>query len=189
MDDPISALDANVKKKIFKKVFTGELKDKTRILVTHAVDFLHLVDNIILLKKGEVILQGPYDQIKDDPYLVELMQIHRGHKAEQKDLVDNAPQIEIEHVEEPDAAIPQGGPDLSESLEKSIDDQAQFEHKAKKEKKGKMMSDEADEKISTSLALQLRFFVKYYGVLWIICSQLGMAFFVACRLANDFILG
>ena len=44
MDDPISALDANVKKKIFENVFLDELKDKTRVLVTHAVDFLHLVD-------------------------------------------------------------------------------------------------------------------------------------------------
>ena len=49
MDDPISALDANVKKKIFHNVFTGMLKGKTRILVTHAVDFLHLVDRIILI--------------------------------------------------------------------------------------------------------------------------------------------
>ena len=49
MDDPISALDANVKKKIFKNVFRGLLRNKTRVLVTHAVDFLHLVDKIILL--------------------------------------------------------------------------------------------------------------------------------------------
>jgi ABC-type proline/glycine betaine transport system ATPase subunit len=52
MDDPISALDANVKKKIFKKVFLSKFANKTRILVTHAVDFLHLVDTIVLLKKG-----------------------------------------------------------------------------------------------------------------------------------------
>ena len=56
MDDPISALDANVKKKIFEQVFMGELKNKTRILVTHAVDFLHLVDKILVLKEGKIIL-------------------------------------------------------------------------------------------------------------------------------------
>jgi ABC-type bacteriocin/lantibiotic exporter with double-glycine peptidase domain len=44
MDDPISALDANVKKKIFKSVFMKKFAKKTRILVTHAIDFLHLVD-------------------------------------------------------------------------------------------------------------------------------------------------
>ena len=70
MDDPISALDANVKKKIFYNVFAGMLKNKTRILVTHAVDFLHLVDNILLLKNGEIILQGSYDELKTNPYLL-----------------------------------------------------------------------------------------------------------------------
>jgi ABC-type bacteriocin/lantibiotic exporter with double-glycine peptidase domain len=76
MDDPISALDANVKKKIFTNVFTGELKGKTRILVTHAVDFLHLVDKILLLKDGEIILSGKYEDIEDDPNIKALMQIH-----------------------------------------------------------------------------------------------------------------
>ena len=80
MDDPISALDANVKKKIFKNVFTGKLKNKTRVLVTHAVDFLHMVDSIILLKEGEVILQGRYEDIKENPYLIEIMRIHNSHK-------------------------------------------------------------------------------------------------------------
>ena len=52
MDDPISALDANVKKKVFINVFNGAFKGKTRILVTHSIDFLHLVDDIILFKDG-----------------------------------------------------------------------------------------------------------------------------------------
>ena len=77
MDDPISALDANVKRKIFTNVFTGALKDKTRILVTHSVDFLHLVDKILLLKDGEIILSGKYEDIEDDPNIRQLMQIHK----------------------------------------------------------------------------------------------------------------
>lgn len=63
MDDPISALDANVKKLIFQNVFVGELRNKTRVLVTHAVDFLHLVDRVVILKEGEVVLSGSYDQL------------------------------------------------------------------------------------------------------------------------------
>jgi ABC-type bacteriocin/lantibiotic exporter with double-glycine peptidase domain len=70
MDDPISALDANVKKNIFENVFVGDLKNKTRILVTHAVDFLHLVDKIILLKEGEIILEGSFEEVKNDPYMI-----------------------------------------------------------------------------------------------------------------------
>lgn len=77
MDDPISALDANVKKKIFKEVFLGKLKGKTRVLVTHAVDFLHFVDTIVLFKEGRIILKGSYAELKDSPYIKEVLAIHR----------------------------------------------------------------------------------------------------------------
>lgn len=30
------------------------MKEKTRVLVTHAVDFVHLADHIIIMKDGEV---------------------------------------------------------------------------------------------------------------------------------------
>ena len=66
MDDPISALDANVKKKIFKLVFMRALSNKTRVLVTHAVDFLHFADSIILLKGGSIVFKGPYEQVKSN---------------------------------------------------------------------------------------------------------------------------
>ena len=56
LDDPISALDANVKKLIFENVLLNHLKSKTIILVTHAIDFLHLVDRIVVLKEGEIVL-------------------------------------------------------------------------------------------------------------------------------------
>ena len=54
MDDPISALDANVRKRIFKEVFRGLLKKRTRVLVTHAIDFLHLADRICVIKEGRI---------------------------------------------------------------------------------------------------------------------------------------
>jgi ABC-type bacteriocin/lantibiotic exporter with double-glycine peptidase domain len=73
MDDPLSALDANVKKKIFKNVFIEKFNQKTRVLVTHAIDFLHLVDSIILLKAGKVVFKGPYEQVKNNLYLQELI--------------------------------------------------------------------------------------------------------------------
>ena len=79
LDDPISALDANVKKKIFENVLLDHLKEKTIILVTHAIDFLHLLDRIVVFNEGEIVLQGSYEEIKNDPYLVHLMDIHKGH--------------------------------------------------------------------------------------------------------------
>ena len=65
MDDPISALDANVKKKIFKHLIMGKLAGKTRVLVTHAVDSLHLADTIICLENGRILFKGSFEQVKD----------------------------------------------------------------------------------------------------------------------------
>ena len=60
MDDPISALDADVRKKVFHQVFQGLLADKTRILVTHSIDFLHLADKIVIMKQGQIKAQGTF---------------------------------------------------------------------------------------------------------------------------------
>ena len=77
MDDPISALDANVRKKIFQQVFQGMLKEKTRVLVTHAVDFLHLADRIVVLKEGRIQAEGNYLEMQENPHLQEVLAINK----------------------------------------------------------------------------------------------------------------
>jgi len=54
LDDPISALDAHVRKNIMNNVLNGMLKDKTRILVTHAIDFIHMADRIVIMDSGRI---------------------------------------------------------------------------------------------------------------------------------------
>ena len=54
MDDPISALDAKVRKKIFSNIILGSEKNKTRILVTHAIDFIHMADKVIYMEGGRI---------------------------------------------------------------------------------------------------------------------------------------
>lgn len=58
----------------------GELKTKTRILVTHAIDFLHLADQIVVFKKGRVYLDGTFDELKENAYLVKLLKINNSHQ-------------------------------------------------------------------------------------------------------------
>ena len=84
MDDPISALDANVRKKIFKQVFQGTLKNKTRILVTHAIDFLHLTDRIVVMKEGQIQAVGTYIELQSNPILQEVLEINRKNLEESK---------------------------------------------------------------------------------------------------------
>lgn len=64
MDDPLSALDAHVKKKIFEQVLCQELKDKTRILVTHALDTLPRVDRVVVMEKGVIAFNGTFEELK-----------------------------------------------------------------------------------------------------------------------------
>ena len=70
MDDPISALDANVRKAIFKQVFQKLLKDKTRILVTHAIDFVHLADKIVIMKDGKIQAKGTFEELAANEYMI-----------------------------------------------------------------------------------------------------------------------
>uniref|UniRef100_A0A3B4B6A8 ATP-binding cassette, sub-family C (CFTR/MRP), member 2 n=1 Tax=Periophthalmus magnuspinnatus TaxID=409849 RepID=A0A3B4B6A8_9GOBI len=66
LDDPLSAVDAHVGQHLFDKVIgpKGLLKDKTRVLVTHAVSFLPFVDEIIVLKDGIVSEVGSYNSLR-----------------------------------------------------------------------------------------------------------------------------
>lgn len=50
LDDPLCAVDIKVGKHIFDKCINGFLKDKTRILITHQLQFIHDVDRILILK-------------------------------------------------------------------------------------------------------------------------------------------
>lgn len=54
MDDPISALDAHVRKSVFDQVITGLMRQKTRILTTHAVDFVKMADHVVIMKDGKI---------------------------------------------------------------------------------------------------------------------------------------
>ena len=58
------------------------MKDKTRILVTHAVDFIHLADHIIIMKDGKVQAQGAYDELIFHPYMIQVQDIHSKNKKE-----------------------------------------------------------------------------------------------------------
>ena len=83
MDDPLSALDAHVKRKVFDKVCSGQLAGKTKILVTHAIDFLDRVDKIIIMDKGRIHNQGTYEELKDDEKFKQI--IKHITRAEKKD--------------------------------------------------------------------------------------------------------
>ncbi|OXU18927.1 hypothetical protein TSAR_000783 [Trichomalopsis sarcophagae] len=60
LDDPLSAVDANVCKCLFNDCINGYLKDKTRIFVTHQVQCLKEADTIFLLNNGKIDFRGKF---------------------------------------------------------------------------------------------------------------------------------
>lgn len=56
MDDPLSAVDTYVAKCLFKECICNHLNGKTRILVTHQVQFLKKADLIIIMDKVRILL-------------------------------------------------------------------------------------------------------------------------------------
>ncbi|XP_034193261.2 ATP-binding cassette subfamily C member 4 [Osmia lignaria lignaria] len=62
-DDPLSAVDARVAKHLFHKCIEKYLYGKTRILVTHQLQFVKQADIIVVLDKGSVKMQGSYEEL------------------------------------------------------------------------------------------------------------------------------
>lgn len=88
LDDPISALDASVRKKIIENVIMTKLAGKTRILVTHAIDFVRHADTLIIMEKGRIVAQGPFDEVKNHESYKNLIKINK--LGDQKDYENEA---------------------------------------------------------------------------------------------------
>ncbi|CAM6102471.1 unnamed protein product [Calypogeia fissa] len=64
LDDPFSAVDAHTGTFLFEECVKGALKGKTVILVTHQVEFLPAVDQIIVMRApGAIVQQGTYSDL------------------------------------------------------------------------------------------------------------------------------
>ena len=80
------------------------MKDKTRVLVTHSIDFLHLADKLVIMKQGHIVSQGCYDELQGDPYLQEILDVHSKQLDEYKatreaaidqQLLDKEPEVSV----------------------------------------------------------------------------------------------
>merc|ERR1719482_1326269 len=79
---------------IMKNVVKGMLKDKTVIVVTHAIDFLHMADRIIMMDKGKITAQGTYDELQENEVFQKLQKINDLNKDDCKN--ENAEEAKAE---------------------------------------------------------------------------------------------
>lgn len=64
LDDPLSAVDSHVGKRIFNDCIVRFLYGKTVLLVTHQLQHLSRVSNIIVMESGRMLACKSYDEIK-----------------------------------------------------------------------------------------------------------------------------
>ena len=76
-DDPISALDANIGKKIMKELIIDYLKNKTRVVVTHALQYLKYMDRIMYMKNGRIEWVGTYEEIQNQEFFVTMKKLSK----------------------------------------------------------------------------------------------------------------
>lgn len=66
MDDPLSAVDAHVGRHLMSECVRGLLDGKTRLLVTHQLQFLPEADVVIKMEAGRIVAMGPYTQLQQE---------------------------------------------------------------------------------------------------------------------------
>ncbi|XP_050461230.1 ATP-binding cassette sub-family C member 4-like isoform X2 [Cataglyphis hispanica] len=93
LDDPLSAVDTHVAKHLYKKCITEYLHGKTRILVTHQLQFLKQADHIIVLERGFVKTQGSYNELVESnkDFVERMNELTTSHETQKKE--ENAKRI------------------------------------------------------------------------------------------------
>ncbi|KAK7303090.1 hypothetical protein RJT34_13989 [Clitoria ternatea] len=121
-DDPLSALDAHVARQVFDKCIKGELRGKTRVLVTNQLHFLSQVDRIILVHEGTVKEEGTFEELSNQGPLFQK-------------LMENAGKMEEYEEEKVDIAeADDQKPFLKPVANGAVDDNAKTESKLKEGK-------------------------------------------------------
>eukprot|EP00198_Chlamydomonas_reinhardtii_P014120 XP_001703457.1 ABC transporter, multidrug resistance associated protein [Chlamydomonas reinhardtii] len=63
LDDPLSAVDAHVGRHLFEECICGLLEDRTRLLVTHQLQYLPAADLVVVMDAGRIQHVGTYDEL------------------------------------------------------------------------------------------------------------------------------
>ncbi|XP_048482044.1 ATP-binding cassette sub-family C member 4 [Plutella xylostella] len=90
LDDPLSAVDAHVGRHLFEACLVGYLRRHTRVLVTHQLQFLKDVDQIIILKNGTIAAAGDFGTLSASGLDFATL-LARGEEVEEKVKVKEQP--------------------------------------------------------------------------------------------------
>ncbi|XP_072935953.1 probable multidrug resistance-associated protein lethal(2)03659 isoform X1 [Epargyreus clarus] len=95
LDDPLSAVDAHVGRHLFEACVVGYLRNTTRVLVTHQLQFLRDVDQIIILKNGTIAAAGNFDTLSASGLDFATL-LARNEEEDDKPATEQTPAAELE---------------------------------------------------------------------------------------------
>lgn len=81
LDDPYSALDAHVARKVHDEAIRGLLAKKTRLVATNRLEFLGSCDLVIVLDGGRIQAVGPYDEVRKSSSALHNLLLAQGLEA------------------------------------------------------------------------------------------------------------
>nr|XP_023011971.1 multidrug resistance-associated protein 4-like [Leptinotarsa decemlineata]XP_023011972.1 multidrug resistance-associated protein 4-like [Leptinotarsa decemlineata] len=90
-DDPLSAVDTHVGKHLFEECMMKYLKDKTRILVTHQLQFMKQADLIVVISNGKIEKVGVFSDFSES----HLSQLEQGTQHDEEQEREKTPSIEM----------------------------------------------------------------------------------------------
>ena len=84
LDDVLSAVDVHVGKFLMEETILGYLRKKTVIMPSHAINFAEQADNIVVMKKGEVIKEGSFSDVFETEEFQEVYKFERKKTEDKK---------------------------------------------------------------------------------------------------------
>ena len=185
-DDPISALDANVGMKVMKNCIIKHLSGKTRILVTHALQYVSFSDRIIYMNNGEIKWMGTYEEIKEQEFFKVFYEKMKKESEKGED-----PKLQRKTSKEKREEFLRR--DSNEELEINEIKETMKEKTPLKElntgKIKKLIQEEVKEQGKVKLSVYKDFLIKIGGILTITLMLVLMIIMDASRSAQDIWLG
>ncbi|CAL7944629.1 unnamed protein product [Xylocopa violacea] len=117
LDDPLSAVDPHVGSRIVDECICGFLKEKTRILITHQIQYLKAADQILLMKNGRIQARGTFEELQN--MNLNLMKIFEEIQGKRESKIDEIKaerrQTIFESKKEEEAAVDQEPAEVAEA--------------------------------------------------------------------------
>jgi len=65
LDEPTASMDNQLEANVMQHLFNGVAKDSILIVITHKLNFLPLVNRLIVMDQGRIVLDGPREAVLD----------------------------------------------------------------------------------------------------------------------------